>query len=201
MLVKGSFELSVRIIIIYQILWAPRSSTAASGVTTESVSIIACAAIIRSKGSRCSPGKDPARSAWTELMHNSVNESTVQRSIHSEMTVSPCGNFPMRYFVATSHAEAELTDTLLAGSRNKDKQRLVNLSGSDHHQRSVQVSSSSFIFPRPEVHSPADPRKKTLVFLGDSGRPAVLSSFLTALVGRMVFLLLQELFPLLHAPF
>ena len=72
-------------------------------------SMIACAAIIRSNGSRCSPGNPPARIACELRMATSRKPSISRRSCHAAMIRPAPGSFPSRCLVDISHAEPELT--------------------------------------------------------------------------------------------
>lgn len=132
----------------YQRVSAPRARIAGSEVITGILSRSDCATSIRSKGSRCWPAMVPAFMACFHEIRSSRKLSVSSLSSHEAIILSARGNFPILYFVATSQADAELTQNTFTGSWNIERQRADKLSGSAHHHKSVQVSRSMLIFPK-----------------------------------------------------
>jgi hypothetical protein len=71
-----------------------------------------CAMSIRSKGSLCIPGSNPARTACSPEIANIWKPSRSTWPVKSAARPSAVGSFPSRTFVAISHAEAALTKTI-----------------------------------------------------------------------------------------
>lgn len=118
-----------------------------------------CAASIRSNGSRCVPGSNPAFSACAGVISSSMNPSLSIRRDQSWAIRPPDGSFPIRYFVAISHEDAALTNTRFDGSRISACTRGESLSGCAHHHSSACVSTRKVTSPTRQSHFPEADQK------------------------------------------
>ena len=97
---------------------------------------------ILSKGSRCGPGKAPARTACSTVMGSSSKFCPAIAPGMSRANASASGSLPSRCLVAISQADAALTITSLSSSaiacRAGSDRRLLP----ESHQKNAWVSSS-----------------------------------------------------------
>lgn len=97
-------------------------------------SIWDCAINILSKGSRCSPGNNPACLACSADMDNKSKSCSLTTSTNRSATSIAPGNLPIRTLVAISHADTALTRTTLFSLAMKERAvRDSRSSPSSHH--------------------------------------------------------------------
>ena len=95
---------------------------------------------MRSKGSLCSPGSNPARWPCSISIANSLNTRRSTRPPNSAAKASAPGSFPRRTLVAISQAEAALTNTSVSKEERMDRAFLESFASSMAHQIRACVS-------------------------------------------------------------
>ena len=93
----------------------PNARNTGSAVTSGMFSICACAASMRSNGSRCAPGREPARRAWSSVIGSGrAKPSSITISKNRSSKGFASCHFPVRTLFAISQATTALTCTSLS---------------------------------------------------------------------------------------
>ncbi len=144
----------------YQSVVTGKASNAGSSVTSTAPSKAACAASIRSNGSRFSISNEPAsKLCSTEIGRGSARRSLMVAENRSKIA-SPSGSFPRRCFVDTSHADAADTKTEFERLSIASIASELKRAEPTARQRNVCVSSSSFNAPRPPIRCRSAPQRR-----------------------------------------
>jgi len=144
----------------YQIRATPYESKSRSLLTNVRFSACACAINMRSNGSRCSPGKLPARSACPMEMPSGRKPICSSSRPNLPTMFSAPGSLPKRNFVEISQAETAETNTSFPKDSRAVCAFFESLLSPSIAQRRVCVSTRRrTIDPRHPVRRPGAARR------------------------------------------